>query len=71
MGHTAGELPGWTAVVCIVLFLGGLQFLILGCLGEYIGRIYAEVKQRPRWIARQSLGWNDLAPPQDKPGSAG
>lgn len=59
MGHTAAELPGWTAVVCLVLFLGGLQFLILGCLGEYIGRIYAEVKQRPRWIVRESLGWGD------------
>jgi len=57
MGHTAAELPGWTAVVCLVLFLSGLQFLILGCLGEYIGRIYAETKRRPRSIAREMLGW--------------
>jgi glycosyltransferase involved in cell wall biosynthesis len=56
MGHTAAELPGWTAVVCLVLFLGGMQFLMLGCLGEYIGRIYGEVKQRPRWIVREELG---------------
>jgi dolichol-phosphate mannosyltransferase len=56
MGHTAHELPGWTAVVCLGLFLGSFQFLILGVLGEYIGRIYAEVKQRPRWIIRESLG---------------
>jgi dolichol-phosphate mannosyltransferase len=62
MGHTAAELPGWTAVVCLVLFLGGLQFLILGFLGEYIGRIYAEVKQRPRWIVRESLGWGAAGP---------
>jgi len=62
MGHTAAELPGWTAVVCLVLFLGGLQFLILGFLGEYIGRIYAEVKQRPRWIVRESLGWGAGTP---------
>jgi dolichol-phosphate mannosyltransferase len=62
MGHTAHELPGWTAVVCLGLFLGSLQFLILGVLGEYIGRIYAEVKQRPRWILRESLG---LAQPCD------
>ena len=58
MGHTAQELPGWTAVVCLVLFLGGVQFLILGVLGEYIGRIYAEVKRRPRWIVKEALGWN-------------
>jgi dolichol-phosphate mannosyltransferase len=56
MGHTAAELPGWSAVICVVLFLGGIQFLILGCMGEYIGRIYAEVKQRPRWIVRETLG---------------
>jgi dolichol-phosphate mannosyltransferase len=58
MGHTAADLPGWAAVVCLVLFLNGLQFLILGCLGEYIGRIYGEVKQRPRWIVRETLGWD-------------
>jgi len=56
MGHRATELPGWTAVVCLVLFLGGVQFLILGVLGEYIGRIYGEVKHRPRWIVREALG---------------
>jgi dolichol-phosphate mannosyltransferase len=59
MGHTASELPGWTAVICVVLFLGGVQFLILGCMGEYIGRIYAEVKQRPRWVIRESLGLDE------------
>ncbi len=58
MGHTAHELPGWAGVVCLVLFLSGIQFLILGCLGEYLGRIYREVKQRPRWIARDSLGFD-------------
>jgi glycosyltransferase involved in cell wall biosynthesis len=61
MGHTAAELPGWTAVICVVLFLGGVQFLLLGCIGEYIGRIYAEVKQRPRWIVREALGLTNQA----------
>ena len=56
MGHVAAELPGWTTVVCLLLFLNGLQFLILGCLGEYIGRTYTEVKQRPRWLVRESFG---------------
>jgi polyisoprenyl-phosphate glycosyltransferase len=56
MGHTAAELPGWTTLMCGVCLLGGLQLLILGCVGEYIGRIYMELKQRPRWITREVLG---------------
>jgi len=56
MGHTASELPGWTAVAGGMLFIAGVQFLILGCMGEYIGRIYTEVKKRPRWIVRETLG---------------
>ena len=67
MGHTAAELPGWTALVCLVLFLSGVQFLILGCLGEYIGRIYGEVKQRPRWIARETLGLGGRLPEAEEP----
>jgi dolichol-phosphate mannosyltransferase len=58
MGHTASELPGWTGIVCLLLFLNGVQFLIVGLQGEYIGRIYSEVKQRPPWIVREALGWN-------------
>jgi polyisoprenyl-phosphate glycosyltransferase len=56
MGQTAHELPGWTAVVGAALFFGGIQLLILGVMGEYLGRIYAEVKQRPRWVVREALG---------------
>jgi dolichol-phosphate mannosyltransferase len=56
MGHAARDLPGWTAISGGLLFMGGIQFLMLGCLGEYIGRIYTEVKQRPRWIVREALG---------------
>ncbi|MHA3771955.1 glycosyltransferase family 2 protein [Verrucomicrobiota bacterium sgz303538] len=56
MGYTAHQLPGWTAVIAAVLFLSGVQLLILGFMGEYLGRIYSEVKQRPRWIVRESLG---------------
>jgi glycosyltransferase involved in cell wall biosynthesis len=56
MGHTAQELPGWTAVVGVALFFSGVQLSILGVMGEYVGRIYNEVKQRPRWIIREALG---------------
>jgi len=57
MGHTASELPGWTTLACGMFFFGGVQLLILGCIGEYIGRIYTEVKQRPRWIIRALMGF--------------
>ncbi len=56
VGHTARELPGWIAVVGVTLFFGGIQLLILGVIGEYLGRIYSEVKRRPRWIVCQTLG---------------
>jgi dolichol-phosphate mannosyltransferase len=59
MGRTAQDLPGWAGIAGGMFFLGGLQFLILGCMGEYIGRIYTEVKQRPRWIVRETLGIPD------------
>ena len=46
-GHT---VAGWASMTCIVSFLGGIQLICMGCLGEYIGKIYMEVKQRPRYI---------------------
>ena len=58
-GHYPSEVPGWTSLVCLVLFLNGMQFLILGVIGEYIGRIYNETKQRPRWVIREVLGITD------------
>ena len=47
LGHT---VVGWTSTVCIVCFMGGIQLICLGVLGEYIGKIYLEVKARPRYI---------------------
>ena len=55
-GHYPSAVPGWTSLVCLMLFLNGIQFLILGIMGEFIGRIYNETKQRPRWIIRKALG---------------
>lgn len=43
-------VTGWSSTMCIVLFLGGVQLLCVGVLGEYIGKIYSEVKRRPRYI---------------------
>lgn len=47
LGHS--EL-GWSSTMCSIWLIGGIQILALGIIGEYIGKIYAEVKQRPRYI---------------------
>lgn len=46
-GHT---VAGWASMVCVVCFMGGIQLICTGVLGEYIGKIYMEVKKRPRYI---------------------
>jgi len=43
-------LPGWTSLIVIVLFLFGINFLFLGIIGEYLGRIFLETKKRPKYI---------------------
>lgn len=47
MGHV---VAGWASTVCIVCFLGGIQLLSLGIIGEYVGKTYMETKHRPRYI---------------------
>jgi dolichol-phosphate mannosyltransferase len=44
------EVPGWTSIVLVVTFLGGMQLVVLGVIGEYIGDIHAEVKGRPLYV---------------------
>lgn len=48
-------VSGWTAIVCSIWLLGGLQMLCLGVVGGYIGKIYSEVKARPRYRVEEDL----------------
>lgn len=43
-------VAGWASIICIICFIGGVNMLCLGVIGEYIGKIYMETKHRPRWI---------------------
>ncbi len=49
-------LPGWASILIPVLFIGGIQLMCLGIIGEYIGRIYSESKARPTYIIRTING---------------
>jgi dolichol-phosphate mannosyltransferase len=59
-------IQGWASVMTSVLFLGGIQLIAIGVIGEYIGRIYNESKRRPAWIVGRS---RNLASSAEEPAS--
>ena len=55
---TRHEAPqGWTSTIAIVLFMSGVQLIILGVIGEYLGRVYDEVRQRPLYVISNRVGF--------------
>jgi dolichol-phosphate mannosyltransferase len=50
-------VSGYTSIIVSVLFLGGIQLIAIGILGEYIGKILIEAKQRPRYVVKNRKGW--------------
>lgn len=49
---------GWASTIAVILFMGGVQLLILGIIGEYLGRVFDEARRRPTYIVRSRLGFD-------------
>ncbi len=61
---TGADILGWSSTSTLIVFFGGLQLFVLGIIGEYIGNIFDEVKNRPHFLIDQSLGLS-TRPPAD------
>jgi len=58
-----GSAFGWPSLVCIILFVTGIQLFCIGILGQYLSKVYLEVKRRPIYILREQGGGNDVEKP--------
>ena len=56
---TGADVPGYPSLICVVLLLGGLNLMAVGILGEYISKMYLEIKKRPIYVAKNKLGFED------------
>ena len=54
------NVPGWTSIVVVTTFIGGIQLIVLGVIGEYIGDIHAEVKRRPLYVVSELENFPDI-----------
>jgi len=60
------DVPGYASIMAMILFFSGMNMIGLGVLGEYLGRVFVEVKQRPLYLVREALGFDSLEPPGDQ-----
>ncbi|MBA7710757.1 hypothetical protein ES703_119703 [subsurface metagenome] len=51
---TERTVPGWTSTIMAIVLVGGVQLIILGIIGEYLGRMFIESKKRPHYIIREN-----------------
>lgn len=64
---TERAVPGWTSTVLPIMFLGGLQILCLGVIGAYLGKVYGEIKARPRYFVDDTVNLPTARPAADEP----
>jgi polyisoprenyl-phosphate glycosyltransferase len=57
-GYNPRQARGWTSLALTLLFTSAVQLVCLGILGEYLGRLFEEVKRRPTYLVRQRIGVN-------------
>lgn len=60
---TGVDVPGYASLLVTILFIGGIQLFFLGLLGEYVGRIYKEVKNRPIYLVAEKWGFDERDQP--------
>jgi dolichol-phosphate mannosyltransferase len=53
---TGGTVPGWTSTISVILLMGSIQLVVLGIFGEYLGRMFFEVKRRPMFVIDEIVG---------------
>lgn len=64
---TGRSVPGWPSLMVAVLFMGSLQLLVLGIIGEYLGRMFIENKRRPLYLVNEYAGRQEKLPPRAAP----
>lgn len=60
------NVPGWTSIVVVTSFIGGIQLIVLGVIGEYIGDIHTEVKRRPLYVISELENFTELPEPPSR-----
>lgn len=60
------DVPGYASITAMILFFSGMNMIGLGALGEYLGRVFIEVKQRPLYLVREVIGFDHIGPSRDE-----